>query len=144
MGSSSSVTLSFMLLLLLLSVSVSSAEEEGEEEAPCFSAQQIVPDIQSEVLGISSAGRLQNAPEKNTGIQVPEQTGMGGGVVVISLLKQQVPPLGQYLSLSISSQSKAKRGATQVPSQSSIGRAVVVVVEVVVVVVVVVDGGFVV
>jgi hypothetical protein len=86
-----------------------------EEVSSCgvpseFSAQQMVPDIQSAVLGIKTAGRLQKAPEKKTGIQVPGHGGIvgvvGAGVVVVgSLLKQQYPPFGQYLSLAISSQS---------------------------------------
>jgi len=99
-------------------------EEEASEssEPPGFSEQQMVPDMQSEVFGISSAGLLQNAPEKKTGIQFPGHVGIGGGVVVTSLLKQQVPPFGQYLSSLIWSHKRAKRGATQVPSQSSIGR----------------------
>ena len=105
-------------------------EPSSSDDPPGFSAQQIVPDMQSDVFGINSAGRLQNAPEKKTGIQVPGQEGMGGVVVVISLLKQHCPPFGQYLSLATSSHNRANRGATQVPSQSSMainGAGVVVV-----------------
>lgn len=95
--------------------------------------QQTLPPWQLDVLRMISDGRVQT-PLRKVGIQVPMQSGIGGGfgvVVVVVVVSagvvdegiaarsmQQVPPLEQILLKSVSSQRRLNSGLTQVPGHS--------------------------